>query len=126
MLNPYPPLGKFRIMTFLFRSKLMSFRSLFGQDALGVLFVQSGIAVVREHQGIAGKGQAAILEQLKIMPFPLATCKEEDIPACGIDDKLHFQGMFLFLARIIPALFFLGRSISHSVASTSTVSSCAP
>ena len=55
----------------------------------------------------------------------MLTQKDVDTQFNGINDKLNFQGVFLFLTRIIPALFFLGRSISHSVASTSTVSKCA-
>lgn len=125
MLNTYPPLGEFRIGAFLLRAQLVFFRTLFGKRTLGMQLGQTAIASVGENQGVAGKRQSAVLEQLKIVPLPLATRKAEDIPTGGINDKLNFQGVFLFLARIIPALFFLGRSISHSVASTSTVSKCA-
>ena len=61
---------------------------------------QTGIASVGENQGVAGKRQSAVLEQLKIVPLPLATRKAEDIPNGGINDKLNFQGVFLFFNHL--------------------------
>ena len=57
----------------------------------GGVYGASGIASVGENQGVAGKRQSAVLEQLKIVPLPLATRKAEDIPTGGINDKLNVE-----------------------------------
>ena len=66
MLDTCPPLGEFRIGAFLLRAQLVFFRTLFGKRTLGMQLGQTGIASVGENQGVAGKRQSAVLEQLLI------------------------------------------------------------
>ncbi len=58
------------------------------------------------------------LNSLKSCFFPSA----DDLSIFEIYQHLCFQGMSLFLYGIIPLLFFWGRSIGDSVASTSITS----
>ena len=44
----------------------------------------------------------------------------ENLLAYDVDDNLAFQGVALFLATVVTPLFFWGRSIGLSVASTKT------
>ena len=113
MLDTYPPFGKLRIGALLFSGQPTVFRPFFGNAAVGGQLDQTRIPLVGKRLGRPQERLAAVLEQLKIMPTPLAKRNTKDIPACGIDDKLHLQRMSLFLARIIPALTAVSQNINR-------------
>jgi hypothetical protein len=59
-------------------------------------------------------------QQLEIVPPSLGSGGAEDASAFGVRDNLLLQRVALFLARVETPLFFFGRSMGVSVASTST------
>jgi hypothetical protein len=58
------------------------------------------------------------LEQSKIMDSPFLESSANDLSVGLVNYDLCFQGMLLFLATVVAALFFFGRSIGLSVTST--------
>ncbi len=52
--------------------------------------------------------------------------RREHDTATGFNQQLSLEGMALFLATVVTALFFLGRSIGVSLASIKTSSSSSP
>lgn len=63
-----------------------------------------------------------VFVQRKVMSCAFAKTSVENLPRMAANANLRFYCMSLFLARIIAALFFFGRSISLSAASTTTIS----
>jgi len=61
-------------------------------------------------------------EKPEVMPLPVRERRAYYLAAPPAYDHLRLYGVPLFLAGIEPSLFFLGRSIGVSVASTSTTS----
>ena len=67
-------------------------------------------------------GRTALLEQSKIMSSAFCLGRAYYPPGFFVGDDLGFKGVLLFLAGVVPALFFLGRSIGDSVTSMSMTS----
>ncbi len=83
---------------------------------------KSQISSIRFKQGIRQNMYTGFFEQPEIVLLPISKGQTNDLSIFEVYQHLCFQGMTLFLSGIIPLLFFWGRSIGDSVASTRTTS----
>jgi len=61
---------------------------------------------------------AALFVKLEVMDWTIALMDTYNFSGYAVDDDYIFDSMALLLAGIGLSLFFLGRSVSHSVTST--------
>ena len=99
-------------------------RCLNWNHAVGMELLNPLITFIRNYLGLRSKMHFAFLKNIEIMLFAFAYRNTGDISCRGISNNLDFQRVLFLLARIVFFLFFLGRSISHSVASSRTT--CSP
>ncbi len=81
-------------------------------------FVKSQIPSIRFQQGTWQNMSMGFLKQPEIVLLPIGKSQADDLSVFEVYQHLCFQGMTLFLPGIVPPLFFWGRSIGDSVAST--------
>lgn len=86
--------------------------------------VHALIAAVGQKHSLGQKRQAAALKKREVVGFAGARRHTYDFVFQRVDHDLSFLGMALFLAGVAAPLFFWGRSMRCSLASTtSTVKS---
>ena len=88
--------------------------------AVGMKFFEPLKTFIRDGLNSRGEMHFALFKHLEVMLLALAHWNTKNISSRSIGDDLDFQSMPLLLAWIVLSLFFFGRSISHSVTSTST------
>jgi len=90
--------------------------------AVGVEFVHALVAGVGQQLEALGQRQAGVLEEGKVVRFACGDRHAHDAAGAVIDHELAFLGVALLLAGVEAALFFWGRSMRCSLASTTTTS----
>lgn len=95
---------------------------LFGVATVGVNLPNALIASISHDLSVGMNLGAGFLKQPKIMASAAAKSRGNNLACCGVDHNLTFQRVAFFLPRVKASLFFRGRSIGVSVASTSTTS----
>ena len=122
MFNAYSLTRNLVIVGFIFGCQGMFFRGFARNQTVLVNFINSGIARIQNSLNSFGNMYSAFLENPKIMHVSLRNGKTDDIQGFRIYDQLNLQRVSFFLPGVVTLLFFWGRSISHSVASTKTTS----
>ena len=112
--------GKRVVLLFLFGCEGVEFAFFVRCLAVGMLLGYALIARVAQQFERGTEGQAAGFEQGKIMSFARAHRHAHDFLGELVNHNLSFLGVTLFLAGVEAALFFWGRSMRCSLASTTT------
>ena len=93
-----------------------------GGERVAMKLLQTGIAAVSQTQGVSVHRQGALLEQSKVMSAACTKAGRDNALIGFLDDDLSFAGVALFLSAVVAPLFFWGRWIGISVASTTMIS----
>ena len=103
-------------------AQLAAFR-LFGWCLRVLVFLfQTLITGIAQAFNRLAQTQSALFEQFKIVCFAFCLARANDLSRFLVNDHLRFYRVPLTLARIVSALFFFGRSMTVSVASTTIIS----
>lgn len=86
--------------------------------AVGVEFVYTQIAGVGQKFEAGGQREATVFEQSKIMSFAGTGLHTKNQLSTLVNHDLSFQSVAFLLAGVEAALFFSGRSMRCSLAST--------
>jgi hypothetical protein len=100
----------------------MLFAAFFRHRGFSMQFLQAHVAGVGHGFGVGMEPDGGLLEQPEIMAAARSVGDADDSVRRLVDNELCLQGVALFLARVVAALFFLGRSTGVSVASMRTTS----
>ncbi len=115
------------ILLFLFECERMMLAFLMRCVAVGMEFIHALIAGIAQQFQTRCQIQTAALEKGKVMGFSCPARYAENLLAAVVNHNLSFLGVAFLLARVESALFFWGRSMRCSLASTTmTVSSKEP
>lgn len=105
----------------------MQFTFLEGRPGVGMQYVDTLIAGVAQKNNLRQERQTAAFEKCEVVGFACARGHAHNGFLQWVDYNLSFVRMALFLAGITAALFFWGRSMRCSLASTTiTVKSKEP
>lgn len=96
----------------------MEFAFLMRCLAVGVEFIHALIAGIAQEFNRGSQSQTALLEQGKVVSFACTGLDAENPLTILVNHDLSFLGMAFLLTRVEPTLFFWGRSIRCSLAST--------
>jgi len=107
-------------LLFLFGRERMQLAFFVWCPAVGMKFVHALIAGVTQEFGGRHHSETALLEQSKVMGSSRTGVDTENRLAVVVDHDLCFLGVAFLFARVEPALFFWGRSMRCSLASTTT------
>lgn len=122
VLDDDPQTDQFAVAAFGFRCKFLSAWLLLRRLTVAMQLVQTLITPIGQARDVNFWLNAASFVQGKIMLCPTAVRRTEDLFGALIDYHLAFQCVALLLAAVVAPLFFLGRSIGVSLASTITAS----
>jgi len=114
--------GDGAIVPFVLLIQQVLFAALFQHCGVAVQLLPAHVARVGDGLGVGMEANARLLEHPEVVTAASGVCEADDRARRLVDDELRLQGVTLFLARVIPALFFWGRSTGVSVASISTIS----
>jgi hypothetical protein len=114
--------GQFAVAAFGFRCKFLSAWLLLRRLTVAMQLVQTLITPIGQARDVNFWLNATSFVQGKIMVCPTAVRRTDDLFGALIDYHLAFQCVALLLAAVVAPLFFLGRSIGVSLASTITAS----
>lgn len=103
-------------------AQLAALRLFHGRLRVFVFALQALIPSIRQYFGRGGNSAAALLEHFVIVPLPAPLLGTNYFTRPFVHDYLRLDCVSLLFARIVPPLFFFGRSISVSVTSTTTTS----
>jgi len=107
------------VFQFFFLGEFTAFRFLFRRFAVLVNFGNPLIAAVHlRFYALKNTSADGVFVQFEIMRFPAIFRNANDFFRPFVDNDLCFYGMFFLFPGIPLPLFFLGRSIGHSVTST--------
>ena len=98
------------------------FAALFRHRGVAMQFLQAQVAGVGHGVGVGMEPDARLFEHSEVMPTTGGVREADDRARRLVDDELGLQRVAFFLARIVAALFFCGRSTGVSVASMRTTS----
>lgn len=112
--------GKRVVLLFLLPCEGVEFAFFVRCLAVGMLLGYALIAGVAQKFNGGTKRQTAGFEKREIMDFARAHGDAHNLLGELIHDDLSFLGVTLFLAGVEPSLFFWGRSMRCSLASTTT------
>ena len=119
VLNKYSFTRNTPVFSFLFLGEFATFWFLFRRFTVPVNVGDSLISAVHlRFYAIKNTSADCILVQLKIMRFSGIFCDTDDFLGVLVDDYLGFYGVLFLFSGVPLPLFFLGRSIGHSVTST--------
>ena len=121
-LDDDPQTCPFAVAAFGFRCKLLPAWLLLRRLTVAMQRVQTLITAIGQARDVSFWLNAALFVQGKVMLCPTAVRRTEDLLGARIDYHLAFQCVALLLAAVVAPLFFLGRSIGVSLASTTTAS----
>lgn len=85
-----------------------------------VVFINALVATVGQTTGGFKQRQTALFEESKVVGFAQTKSRAKQTLVLGSHNQLRFARVALFLAAVATALFFWGRSMGVSVASTIT------
>ena len=122
MLDDDPQTCQCAVAAFGFRCELLPAWLLLWRLTVAMQLVQTLITAIGQARDVSFWLNAALFVQGKVMLCPTAVRPTEDLLGARIDYHLAFQCVALFLAAVVAPLFFLGRSIGVSLASTTTAS----
>jgi len=115
------------LLLFLLRGERMKLAFLVRCFAVGVEFVHTLIAGIAQQFKARRQSQTAILEKGEVVGFARTHGHANNLLLSVFNHDLSFLGMAFFLARVEATLFFWGRSMRCSLASTTiTVKSKEP
>ena len=107
------------VFCFFFLGEFTAFRFLFRRFAVLVNFGNTLITAVHlRFYAFKNTPADCVFVQLEIMRFSAIFRDANDFFRLFIDDNLGFYGMLFLFPGIPLTLFFLGRSIGHSITST--------
>jgi hypothetical protein len=122
VLDDDPQTGQFAVAAFGFRCKFLPAWLLLRRLTIAMQLVQTLITAIGQAGDVSFWLNAASFVQGKVMLCPTAVRRTDDLSGALIDYHLAFQCVALLLAAVVAPLFFLGRSIGVSLASTTTAS----
>lgn len=122
VFNNHSFLCQLTIKGFFFFTQRAAFRLFDRRAHKSVKLCQTLITTVRQAFGFFRQSRFAVLVKRKIVPCAFGKSRINDSAGAFANSQLRFYRVPLFLARIVAFLFFLGRSISHSATSTTTIS----
>ena len=122
VLDDDPQTCQFAVAALGFRCKLLPAWLLLRRLTVAMQRVQTLITAIGQARDVSFWLNAALFVQGKVMLCPAAVRPTEDLLGARIDYHLAFQCVALLLAAVVAPLFFLGRSIGVSLASTTTAS----
>jgi hypothetical protein len=122
VLHHDPQPRQLPILSLLLACQLRALRLLLRRARVLVLFLQALIAGIAQQMNACSNLAARLFEDGKVMRLARSVSGTNDFARPAVDDHLRLDGVPLTLARIVPPLFFFGRSIGVSVASTTTTS----
>ena len=105
-------------MLFLFGRERMQLAFFVWCPAVGVEFVHALIAGIAQEFDDGRHSETATFEQSKVMGSSRTGMDTENRLAVVVDHDLCFLGVAFLFAGVEPALFFWGRSMGCSLAST--------
>ena len=88
--------------------------------AVGVEFVHAFVAGVGQQFDARRQRQPRVFEQSEVVRFTARHLHAQNLLGALVDHELRLLGVALLLARVEPLLFFWGRSMRCSLASTTT------
>jgi len=107
------------VFGFFFLGEFASFRFLFRRFTILVNFRDTLITAVHlRFYAIKNASADCVFVQLKIVSFARFFRDTYDFFCAFVDNNLCFYGVFFLFAGVVLPLFFLGRSIGHSITST--------
>lgn len=118
VLDHYPLARQLAVGAPLCGTQLAAFRLFSWRLRVFVFSLQTLITGIREQTNVFGNRKVRLFEQRKVVRFARRLSGTNNFSPRLFDDNLCFYRGSLLLARIIPALFFFGRSIGVSPAST--------
>ena len=110
------------VSSFLLGCKPMKLGVLSWYLTIGMQFVDTQITCICLTEDILSHARIVIFEQTEIVGASITKCSCNDFQSAQIDHYLCFLCVSLFLSTVVSTLFFFGRSIGCSVASTTTIS----
>ena len=120
MLNINPAFGNLRFPLFFCQRILL--RGFLWNRTVYMNVLYPNKTFVRQSLRRRPEVNPAFTKQAEIVRPPAAN-RHANNPLCfRVDDEQQFQGMSLLFTGIVAFLFFLGRSVSHSVTSMITTS----
>ena len=122
MLNINPTFGNFRVAFLFFLGQRILFRGLHRNRTVLVNVLNPDKTFVRQSLRFCTETNPALAKQTEIVFSSPANRYTDNSPRFRVDHDQQFQGMSLLFAGIVSFLFFLGRSVSHSVTSRMTTS----
>src|SRR5438067_6683320 len=122
VFNHDPQPRQLSIFALLQGRQLPAFRLLLRRLRVPMLLAQTLIAGVAQQTNAGGDFTTRLFEEGEVMRSARPVCRTNDGTRPAVDDHLRLDGVPLLLARIVPPLFFFGRSIGVSVASTTMTS----
>ena len=120
VFNRDPLARQLAVLSPLLRTQLFPARLLPRRLRVFVFVVQALIPRIGKYTSFFGDRKSALLEQLEIARFPARLLCANDAGRLLVNHDLRFDCVPLAFSAVISALFFFGRSISVSVASTIT------
>jgi len=118
--------GKLAVPALVLRAQRALLRLLLRQIAVAAQLSHALAPAVQQQLGAGQKARERPLEKAEIVRHSRGEGKADYQPVGFPRHDLRFHGAPLLLARIAPALFFFGRSIGVSVASTRITSQSMP
>ena len=106
------------ILLFLFEREPMMLAFLVRCLAVGVEFMHTLITAIGQQFQSGRQRQAALLEKSKVVRPSSACDHAQNLLRAIVNHDLPFLGVAFLLTRVEPALFFWGRSMRCSLAST--------
>ena len=127
VFNADPARSQVMILLFLLRGERMKLAFLVRCFAIGVEFVHTLIAGIAQQFKARRQSQTAVLVKGEVVGFARTHGHANNFLLSVFNHDLPFLGMAFFLAGVEATLFFWGRSMRCSLASTtSTVNSKEP
>ena len=122
MLNKYSVSGKTRIKCTFCISQSVIFTCFYRNETFKMNIKNTAISLIGNYPYIFSYIAAIAFKQPEIMSFSFWKSNAHNVFAFFVSCNLNFYCVPFFLARVVLLLFFWGRSISISVASTTTFS----
>jgi len=123
ILNQYSFTRNTPVFSFFFLGEFAAFGLLFRRFAVPVNFRNPLITAVHLlFYALKNTPANCVFVQLEIMRLATILCDANNFFLAFVHDNLRFYGVLFLFAGVVLTLFFLGRSIGHSVTSTKITS----
>ena len=118
MLNPDTHSSQLTIGFLIPLIQVLAFGLLEGDQRIFMCFLDTLIPFVNQEKQLWRQRSGRLIKQLFIVDSTGTMGRLQNTPGFEVDDELAFQCMGFALTTVVTFLFFLGRSIGVSVAST--------